>query len=478
MADLTLYVGLPAVDWRQSTVDALANGTFGVANTGASVVTLTVGNIVLEISGSGIDTDAGRSITAGTIESVKLIVGGNDVALIENFSITYTAPMLQAVLDDPPADVWDDFAAFIAAEPLNVVGSPDEDWIVGGSGNDTIAGGEDRDLVFSGAGNDEITAIDTKRHWGDYIQPGLGTNVIHGSEVRAPDGYVDGHDLAFSNLVVAVTVNLRDGIATATGMHTTFNEVHWVAGGAGDDSLTGGVSKFSKEGFSGMVGDDTINGRGGYDEVSYEEESAVGSVNGSGVWTVGTKGAKVDLAAQTARDSFGDTDTLISIEGVRGTKFKDTILGSASANNLMGNQGSDKLDGRAGRDSLEGGAGQDTLTGGADADVFIYRALGESGTSASTRDYITDFKPGTDDIDLVDIDAKATQGGDQKFKFDAKGTANTNVAEGHIGWYWINKAGTADDRTIIRINVDADDKVEMQIELKGLLTLSKGDFFL
>jgi Ca2+-binding RTX toxin-like protein len=478
MANVQLLVGLPSVDWRQSTVDALANGTFGVANTDASVVSLTFGNIVLEISGTGIDTDAGRSITDGTIDSIKLIVDGDDVATVAGFSITYTAALFQAVLDDPPANVWDDFAAFIAAEPLNVVGSPDEDWILGGTGNDTIAGGEERDFIFSGAGDDEITAIDTERHWGDYIQPGLGTNVIFGSEVRAPDGYVDGHDLTFSDLVVAVKVNLKNGIATATGMHTTFSEVHWVAGGAGDDSMTGGASKFNKEGFSGMVGDDTMNGRGGYDEVSYQEESAVGSVNGSGVWTVGTKGAKVDLEAGTATDSFGDSDTLISIEGVRGTKFKDTILGSSSNNNLMGFEGADKLDGRAGFDTIEGGGGRDTLTGGGNVDVFLYLDVSESGASATKRDYISDFTTASDDIDLSGIDARASKGGDQKFTFDARGSSGTNVAEGHIGWYWVNKSGTADDRTILRINVDTDNTIEMQIELKGLINLSKFDFIL
>jgi Ca2+-binding RTX toxin-like protein len=479
MAQLQLFRGLPTFDWRQSTVDVLTQGAFEGTSVAASVITLAFGTIVLEVTGTGLDTTGPRTITAGTISSIKLIVDGTEVAQLDTFSGPYTAAMLQAVLNDPPDNVWDDFAAFIAAEPLNVIGSAEEDWILGGTGNDTIAGGEERDLVFAGAGDDEVFATDNVRFWGDYIQPGLGTNVIHGTEVINPDGWVDGHDMVFTDLTVDVTLDLAAGIATATGMHTTFEEVQWVAGGGGNDTLTGGNAKFSKEGFAGMVGNDVINGKGGRDGVSYGEETDFGSVNEAGVWVTGTMGVKVDLAAETGRDSFGDNDTLIGIEDVAGTKFKDTIRGNSSRNEFQGGDAADKMDGRSGKDTLEGGAGRDTLTGGSSNDQFLYRDVSESKSGSTKRDYITDFNHGTDDIDVEMIDANITKGGNQKFKFDTDiGTSSSSVAKGHIGWYQIDKSGTSNDRTIIKANIDGDSTIEFQIELKGLIDLSKGDFIL
>ena len=45
---------------------------------------------------------------------------------------------------------------------------------------------------------------------------------------------------------------------------------------------------------------------------------------------------QVDLAAGTATDGLGNTDTLISIEGAEGSEFGDTIQGDAGANRIDG----------------------------------------------------------------------------------------------------------------------------------------------
>ena len=43
---------------------------------------------------------------------------------------------------------------------------------------------------------------------------------------------------------------------------------------------------------------------------------------------------------------------------------------------------------------------------------------------------------------------------------------------------WVAKTlfGTANDRTIIKINNDADAAIDMTIQLNGLITLTSGDF--
>ena len=68
--------------------------------------------------------------------------------------------------------------------------------------------------------------------------------------------------------------------------------------------------------------------------------------------------------------------------------------------------------------------------------------------------------------------------GDPLFAFlAAKGAKFTGV-KGQLHWYQENKAGTVNDKTIVEGDTNGDKKVDFQIELKGLITLSSGDFVL
>ena len=83
-----------------------------------------------------------------------------------------------------------------------------------------------------------------------------------------------------------------------------------VVGDDGDDTLYGdGGSDL----LSGERGDDALDGGSGYDYATYFYSRA---------------GVSVDLAAGSASDGNGGTDTLTSIEGVYGSKFADTLRGS------------------------------------------------------------------------------------------------------------------------------------------------------
>lgn len=59
----------------------------------------------------------------------------------------------------------------------------------------------------------------------------------------------------------------------------------------------------------------------------------------------------VDLAAGTAKDGWGGTDTLVGVRSVHGTGGDDTVLGSDEADIFYGNNGNDYFDGRGGNDT-------------------------------------------------------------------------------------------------------------------------------
>jgi len=88
-------------------------------------------------------------------------------------------------------------------------------------------------------------------------------------------------------------------------------------GGAGNDTLTGGIGDDYLEPGKGT---DTVNGGDGRDIVGYANASNDPNV---------TKGLTADLTKTTITDPWGNTDTIISIEGLRGTKYVDTLTGNA-----------------------------------------------------------------------------------------------------------------------------------------------------
>ncbi|MHC2003110.1 calcium-binding protein [Methylobacterium sp. CM6241] len=163
-----------------------------------------------------------------------------------------------------------------------------------------------------------------------------------------------------------VVVNLATGTATdGFGNTDTLSGIEAVAGTASADRLTGDglANRFTAQG-----GNDVLDGGAGLDTIDFRNDDLAGA----------THGAVVDLGAGTATDTYGGTDSLISIESVSGSVFADTMTGSKVANTLVGNAGGDRLDGMLGKDILTGGAGSDT---------FRF----STAFTAANLDHITDF---------------------------------------------------------------------------------------
>ncbi|UVO39384.1 cadherin-like domain-containing protein [Bradyrhizobium arachidis] len=179
----------------------------------------------------------------------------------------------------------------------------------------------------------------------------------------------------------AVTVDLMAGYAQGdasvghdTLVGTGFSGVY---GSAFDDTISGSNNpNFTAEVFAGFAGNDLIDGRGGFDRADYNVDSTT------------TSGINVNLAAGIVTgDATVGTDTLRSVEAVRGTNFADTYDATGFSNNstnagslgtfneFTGNGGDDTIIGngntRLGFNNATAGVNVDFVTGIATGDASV-----------------------------------------------------------------------------------------------------------
>src|SRR6185437_11289102 len=150
---------------------------------------------------------------------------------------------------------------------------------------------------------------------------------------------------------------LSDG---GIGTDLIFGGVNFVRGSQFDDTLLGSNNFSGPEVFEGRAGNDLIDGRGGFDRAIYEFRI------GSNV----TAGITVNLAAGTVLgDSSIGTDTLRSIEAVRGTHFTDnyTAAGFTTSSTNAGSAGA--LSNGAAFNEFEGLGVDDNITGNGDTRI-------------------------------------------------------------------------------------------------------------
>ena len=286
-------------------------------------------------------------------------------------------------------------------------GETGNDTIVGGLGSDALQGGAGADTLIGGAGNDVLDggAITDNRNGSDWnftsyasstsavnvnlatggVSDGLGgtdilvnINQVQGSaqadtltgssanmwfelfEGGAGDDALDGglitdtlnqensNRVTYQNAGAAVTVDLAAGTATgaATGNDTLAN-FNQVRGSSYGDTLLGSDNAVLTERFEGRGGNDTIDGRGGFDMVAYDQSPNAVIVN---------------LLTGTASDGFGGTDTLSNIEGIRGSAKDDVLTGGLAANGVLVSDGLlEVFQGNGGSDTIDGGQGYDRV---------------------------------------------------------------------------------------------------------------------
>jgi serralysin len=306
------------------------------------------------------------------------------------------------------------------------------------------------DNLVGTAYSDKI--IVTSSWHGSQFQGGTWFDIIGGAGADTISGNGNTR-IGFWSSPAAVRVDFAQGFASdGFGTVDRIAGVNQVQASDHNDTLYGSNAPY--ESFRGRAGNDFIDGRGGTDRGDYLNSPS---------------GVNVNLEAGTALDGYGTIDTLVRIEDVRGSRYDDVIKGDKGAN---------VLDGGAGSDRLTGGLGIDRMSGGLGGDVFRFETATDSGNSWETRDTIIDFVKGQDKIDLSTIDASAVLAGNNAFLFRGTGSWFGSNPAGELRYMQFDRAGTANDYTVILGDTDADGPSEFQIELKGLLALTASDFVL
>lgn len=189
--------------------------------------------------------------------------------------------------------------------------------LLGKDGNDIFYGYLDGDTLDGGSGVDSV----------DYGNISASVNITLGGsnadrliEIENVYGSTNKDTIVGSN-----DVNILDGrgdndILNGMGGDDT------LYGGAGNDTLIGGI------------GADLLDGGSGQDTADYSASNAI----------------IANLTTNTVMDGLGGTDTLTSIEIVKGSLYNDTMTGSSNSDTFIGMGGNDTFIATLGNDIYYG----------------------------------------------------------------------------------------------------------------------------
>ncbi|MEH2565235.1 VCBS domain-containing protein [Bradyrhizobium sp. AZCC 2289] len=428
---------------------------------------------------------AGQVAQGSATTSLASITNFNDTAQTDAVTTAYvdhlSDQVQNAVVASPAGpvlgtsgnDVLTGTAAIDTIDGLegndNISGGAGADLLFGGAGNDRIAGNAGNDHIDGGAGfdralytdatggvtvdmaagtasgtgadSDTLTNIEgivgsgfadtynAAGFTGNSAVPGspIGLNEFEGGagndtvigDVNALGAYLT--RVSYVSATAGVTVDLAAGTADgdASVGHDTFvgPGIFSAWGSAYADTLSGSNNGFGTiEVFSGFAGNDTINGRGGFDRADYNQDPTT------------TSGITVHLAAGTVTgDASVGTDTLISVEAVRGTNFADTY-------DATGFSGTSINAGSLGTfNEFTGGGGNDTIIGNGFTRISFNNATAgvsvdlQTGATPGTGTATGDASVGTDTFSGVN----AVQG--SMFDDTIYGSNNTAATETFTG---------------------------------------------
>ena len=377
-------------------------------NAGANVLSGLGGNDRLDGAG-GIDTLLGG-------DGDDILIGGAAGGILDGGAgfdlVSYETSTTGGYIDLGERAIHGDFVSIEGVIGSSfrdiIVGSGADETIIGGGGNDIIYASGGTDTISGGAGDDTFFDMGGIEHFdgGDgvdlvaylgvpvelVIDPTTYSYVITGEGVTVDlvdssrnTGFAEGDTYASIEVLIGSYVN--DNLAgdeqdnILRGSYG--DDVIWGRGGndllegdVGNDRLIGGAGadvlygNIDYLGYLDLVG--RLLGPIGADLIQQAKDMAAGDPEfgaGDGFdvasYETATSGVIASLSNPAINTGDAAGDTYILIEGLAGSAFDDTLIGTAGwgaegHNTLEGGAGNDTLIGLGGDDDYDGGAGDDT----------------------------------------------------------------------------------------------------------------------
>jgi VCBS repeat-containing protein len=348
------------VGWTFSVSDSALDGLAA-----GQVVTQTYAVTVSDGKGGTATQDVTITLVGSADNSNP--VANPDVIFVST-GTTVPVPLNWLLQNDTDAD-----GNALSITSVSVAGSLPSGWTV----TPTVVGGQVTGLAIQTGSTSSVLTLNYTTSDG---QGGTTTGTVTFNAV-VPSGNNDNNtvDLSaehynYSYIDVAVGNDRVTG-ATSTGGVSGSGGNDVFVGGDGNDILRGNAGD---DILRGGAGNDTLEGGLGVDLIDLSGGTA-------GVNFTLVQSNTVNTSVNLSSIGLGNNDTYLSMEGVIGTAFADTLNGSSGADVLIGGAGNDTIVGNGGGDTIDGGAGADTLTGSAADDIFVFRRTEAAG------DRVTDF---------------------------------------------------------------------------------------
>jgi Ca2+-binding RTX toxin-like protein len=495
-----------------ASIDLAAGTATGGDQTGSVQTLISIENVIATAADDTIIGDGGNNRIEGLAGNDSISGGaGVDTASYESSTGAVIVNLADNILttggfDVQPETARDGYGTIDTLGGIeDVVGSDFNDFLRGSDAGNVLEGGGGNDILVGGRGSDTASDVLKGGSGSDQLRVTRGSDFLDGGDggndrlmFNNNAGDSNSTGLTYSSGIGGRAVHVDLGMSMVdydtldpVNPLATVIDVEFIWGTAGDDSLIGGSfvkadSGNFRELFRPGEGNDTIDGQGsGFnaygvtDVVEYNNISDIPVTTGVFVnlgATAITLGG-LTVGAGQARDSFGDTDTLIGITQVNGTMFGDTLIGGIGGitqfESFQGNAGNDYIDGGAGNDEVSYQAAAAAVnvnlttgvaTGGDGTDTFlnIERVRG-----SQFNDTIT----GSGRLDVVEIfigdrGNDAINGG---AGIDFASWHTTNLSEGGVTAFINNGSGTVTHATM---GTDA------LINIEGLMGTNTDDVLL
>jgi Ca2+-binding RTX toxin-like protein len=433
-------IGTPNLD----TITGNSTGNYLRGGAGVDILTGLAGDDILDggegidnlIGGAGSDIYIVDSVSDDVVEAtgegfdIVLVKGGITYAIAEGKFIEILAAgefdyeRFKTGSSDPYTS--DPFTSD-TTENTNLTGNSLGQQLRGNAGDNILIGAGGNDALSGGAGSDTA----------DYGFLNQNQNL------QVSLGGASGNDSLTSVNYTISNVAYTD----------TLFEIENIFGSSFDDYIRG---DWQSNILRGRGGNDTLDGAGGSDTADYSYASTNLSILLSGT---GTDSVSV---------AFNDTDTLQSIENIRGGSGSDSITGDWKDNVLSGREGNDILDGRDGLDTADysyastnlsillTGTGTDSVyVGPSDNDTLysIENIIGGSGNDSISGDKSDNQLVGGGGNDFISGGGGADYLGGGLGNDYILGAAGGNILDGGAGTDTL-EGGTGGDLYIVDSALD------------------------